>query len=437
MEITWEPLREPGSQEVWEKLLRPIAAELRSCATDLAERATARMQAEMPVLFPDPQAVTGNVVSSAAGIRQLADIIDVAGDPRDAELPPPTLAIARTGAQRQIPLASLMRFYRVAQELVWQWMFDRITACAADRKQQTAAVRLATRFMFDYVDAALNRAEQVYEAEREVWLRNATAARSGAIDDILTHRERDHQRASKRLRYDINRHHVGAIAWSESVPEDRDAHRSLNEALTIVAGEVGAETTLLHPAGSLVAFGWLSRQSDFATVDFGAGTTARRPKIPDGVRVSVGEPGHGLKGFRDSHIQAENARRVASLTGKHAAPLTRYRDVAVAALASCDPEHAASFVHRVLGPLAADDEATYRVATTLSVYLQENRSRVRAARRLTVHPNTVSYRVDQAQTILGRSIDTDSLDLAVALVLLPTLPGLVRERAGADRPPAL
>ena len=123
---------------------------------------------------------------------------------------------------------------------------------------------------------------------------------------------------------------------------------------------------------------------------------------------------------------------MASLVGKHAAPLTRYRDVAVAALASCDAEHAASFVQRVLGPLAADDEATYRVATTLSVYLQENRSRARAARRLTVHPNTVSYRVDQAQMILGRSIDTDSLDLAVALVLLPTLPGLLRERRTAE-----
>ena len=34
--------------------------------------------------------------------------------------------------------------------------------------------------------------------------------------------------------------------------------------------------------------------------------------------------------------------------------------------------------------------------------------------------------------ILGRSIDTDSLDLAVALVLLPTLPGLVRKRRASE-----
>ncbi len=427
MELTWEPLREPGAEQAWEKLLRPIATELRLCAAELAEQAIARMQAEMPVLLPDPQSVKENLVSTEAGIRQVADIIDVAGDPRDIELPAPTLAIARSGVSRQIPLASLMRFYRVTHELLWQWMWDRITTTAPDRTQQAAALRLATSWMFGYVDAALNRAEQAYEAEREIWLRNTAAARTDAIDDILTQRERDQQRASKRLRYDVNRHHVAAVAWVDSVPEDRDAQRSLSEALTILARELSGETTLIQPAGSLVAFGWFSRQSAFGAADFDVRT------LPDGVRIGIGEPGHGLKGFRCSHIEASNAHRVASLAGTRAGALTRYRDVAVAALASCDAEHAASFVHRVLGPLAAGDEATYRVATTLSVYLQENRSRARTAKRLTVHPNTVSYRVDQAQTILGRSIDTDSLDLAVALVLLPMLPGLSRARRPADK----
>ncbi|MGV7852729.1 PucR family transcriptional regulator, partial [Mycobacterium kansasii] len=72
---------------------------------------------------------------------------------------------------RQIPLANLMRFYRLAQTLLWQWMWDRITAAATDRTQQALAFRLATSWMFGYIDAALNRAEQAYEAEREIWLR--------------------------------------------------------------------------------------------------------------------------------------------------------------------------------------------------------------------------------------------------------------------------
>ena len=62
--------------------------------------------------------------------------------------------------------------------------------------------------------------------------------------------------------------------------------------------------------------------------------------------------------------------------------LTRYRDVAVTAMASIDREQTAAFVTRVLGRLAADEESTYRIATTLAVYLEENRSPARAAQRL-------------------------------------------------------
>ena len=75
---------------------------------------------------------------------------------------------------------------------------------------------------------------------------------------------------------------------------------------------------------------------------------------------------------------------------------------------------------------AADDETTYRVAMTLAVYLQENRSPARAARRLTVHPNTVTYRINQAEAILGRSVDCDAAEVSVALALLPLLPGMSR-----------
>ncbi|MFV8317580.1 PucR family transcriptional regulator [Mycobacterium sp. 23] len=423
MKPTWEPFREPGAERLWETFLRPLAIELRSCATEFAEQAVARVQHEMPLLFPDPQSVKENVVSTAASLRNVADLLDIGGDPREAELSAPTRAVARAGVNRQIPLASLMRFYRVTHELLWQWMWDRIASTGADQAEQAATLRLATSWMFGYVDAAQNRAEEAYESEREVWLRNAAAARTGAIEEILTQRERDPQRASKRLRYDVNRHHVGAVAWLETVEGDVDAQSVLSEALTTVAHGVGGETTLIHPAGSLVAFGWFSRQSAFCTADLDAPTL----KLPAGVRVGIGEPGFGLKAFRCSHLEASNARRVAALLVASGGTVTRYCDVAVAALASCNAELAEAFVHRVLGPLAADDEATFRVATTLSVYLQENRSRTRAARRLTVHPNTVSYRVDQAQTILGRSIDTDSIDLAVALALLPTLPGLTRQ----------
>ena len=427
MEIDWPPVREPGAERVWREILRPIAAELGSCAAELAEQAVTRMRSEMPLLIPDAQSIEENRRSTEAGIRQLAEIIDVAGDPRAVELTASTSAIARAVVHRQVSLANVTRAYRLAQEPVWQWMCARIAASAPDAAQQAVALQLGTGWLFGYVDAALIRAEQVYESEREAWLRGAAAARSEAIEDIIAERERDPQRASKRLRYEVNRHHVGVVAWAETVPTETDAQQVLGEVVADLARTMTAETTLIQPLGSLVTAGWLSRRDAFPAMALD--TEMPVPStMPPGIRIAVGVPGHGLKGLRLSHIEASHARRVASLAGPRLGSLTRYRDVAVAALASADPAHAASFVSRILGRLADDDEATYRIAMTLLVYLQENRSRSRAAERLTVHPNTVSYRVNQAEAILGRSIDTESLDLAVALTLLPMLPGLLREQ---------
>ena len=44
-----------------------------------------------------------------------------------------------------------------------------------------------------------------------------------------------------------------------------------------------------------------------------------------------------------------------------------------------------------------------------------------------MHPNTVTYRVNQAESILGRSVDSDAAEVTVALALLPLLPGLSRQ----------
>ncbi len=425
MELEWPPVRDPAAQKVWRQVLVPIAVELRAGAADLAEQAVARMRSVLPQLFPDEQTVKENLVSTEASLRQLAQLIEAGGDPRQVELPPSTLAVTRSAIPRHVVLADLMRFYRMAQELVWQWIHARISATTSDPKDLAKAIELATGWIFGYVDGALVRAEQAYEEERETWLRGAAAARAAAVDDILAGRERDPQRASTRLRYDINRQHLGVIAWVGDIPPDGEAQPLLGTVVADVARAVAADSSVLHPVGSLAAAGWVSRRRPFTPVE----VEAVRASGLSGVQLAFGDPGGGLKGFRRTHVQASHARRVAALLGPHAGAVTHYRDVAVAALASTDTEHAASFVTRVLGPLAAADEDTYRVATTLAVYLQENRSRARAARRLIVHPNTVSYRVNQAEAILGRGIDTDTLELSVALALLPALPRLAGSHA--------
>ena len=82
-----------------------------------------------------------------------------------------------------------------------------------------------------------------------------------------------------------------------------------------------------------------------------------------------------------------------------------------------DVDAARRFAERELGPLAAGDDATVRLASTLAVFLDEGASFVRAARRLGVHTNTVTYRVRRAEELLGHPVAERQLELRVALRL--------------------
>ena len=163
-----------------------------------------------------------------------------------------------------MPLAYLIRSYRLAQDTVWEWLFETHHRVGVRMPaEQAAALQLATSWLFAYIDSALARTEQIYEGEREAWLRSAAAARTSAIDDVVSERERDAQRAAKKLRYDLNRNHIGVAMWLESAPEDGDAQQILADVCARLASAVSAETTLTQPVGPLSMSGWLSRRDPF------------------------------------------------------------------------------------------------------------------------------------------------------------------------------
>ena len=102
------------------------------------------------------------------------------------------------------------------------------------------------------------------------------------------------------------------------------------------------------------------------------------------------------------------------------------------ALLTADPVEAVRFAEGELGELLADSDAAARLRATVRVYLEENLSPARAARRLGIHQNTVVYRVKQTEELLGHAIEQRRLQLEVALRLSDMIDGL---RAAADRAP--
>ena len=420
VEVEWAAVAEPAAAQVWREVLRPLAAELRGKARELAAWMVHEMQGHLRALMPDAEAIAENIASAEAAIRAVAQGIERGSDPRAVELPPSTISFVRTGVRRNVPLTLLLRNLRIGHEVVWQWFFDRIVARNDDAQSQATATSLMSHWTFAFVDAVVSRAEQTYEVERERWLRSAHASRGEAITAILAGTERDPRRASRRLRYEVARAHIGIAAAVEKADEDSDPQSLLSETVSALAATVSADQPLVFPSGVSACMAWISRSRRFSDDDVVALTRQPAP----GVRVAIGEPGTGIDGFRHTQIDAGHARRVAS-EGKLTGPV-RYADVAVVAMATADAEQAARFVARILGPLAGEDEVTRRAAETLAVYLSENRSRSRAAARLYVHANTVSYRIRQAEEILGRSIESAPLDLQVALALLPAVRGARR-----------
>jgi len=256
----WAPIQEAAAAQVWRDILRPLAAELRRQAGELAAPMVAHLQAELPEVMPDAQSAAENAVSVEETIRSLALMIERGDDPHVVELPASAIAFARAGVHRQVPLTALMRNYRIGQQLIWQWFFDRIVAHTEDAARQATAVELISNWIFTYVDAAVTRAEQVYEVQREQWLRSAQASRDEAITAILSGAERDPRQASRRLRYELSRDHIGVVAVTvASADEDGDPHSLLSETVTALAAAVSADPPLIFPSGVTTCLGWISR----------------------------------------------------------------------------------------------------------------------------------------------------------------------------------
>ena len=105
------------------------------------------------------------------------------------------------------------------------------------------------------------------------------------------------------------------------------------------------------------------------------------------------------------------------MAGRREGSITRYRDIALRSLATANIDQARTFVASELRALASRDDTTRRLAATVRAYLDENGSRGRTAKRLSIHENTVTYRLRKAEELLGRSVEKRTLELRVALTL--------------------
>jgi DNA-binding PucR family transcriptional regulator len=133
------------------------------------------------------------------------------------------------------------------------------------------------------------------------------------------------------------------------------------------------------------------------------------------IHFAFGDPVKGTAGFRITHQQAIAAQAVALASGSPAPRAVAFGQVAPVAMMLSAKELLRPWVLSTLAGLASDDEHHARLRETLLVFLQSGGSYKTTAERLTLHKNTVQYRVRKAEESLGRPVGDNRPDVELAL----------------------
>lgn len=382
------------------------------------------------------------VVEIALDLRQLmaTEIAELDGDPRIVELlgasvegnvetilhmlaheipaervEPPSAAFeyARRLAQRGVPVNALLRAYRVGHDRLLRWMFAEL-----DRRREDPVVALgvARRMVgdtFGYVDWICQQVAEVYEEERERWLANRDTLRAGRVRALLDgDGPADLDALETTLGYGLRGRHLALVAWSG---EGEGA--AVVRLVGTLAERTGCRGRPLCVAyDHATTWAWLPLGRDSSVADLTTVAAALVEENGQAVRIAVGEPGTGVAGFRESHRQAVRAQTVALAAGDDARTITTFADVGAVALLCADLDAARTWVADTLGGLAADDPQRARLRETLRVFLAAGGSYTTAADHLTMHKNSVRYRVSRAERERGRPLTEGRIDLELALL---------------------
>jgi hypothetical protein len=172
------------------------------------------------------------------------------------------------------------------------------------------------------------RSVAAYEAEKENWLRNLSAARAARVRALLEGDQVDVDASEAILGYRLRQHHVGVVCWlGDDDKAAGGALTRLEQATTKVAGQAACEgRPVFLPQDESCAWAWLplGARDTFAVPPALSSAT----RAESGIRFAFGAPGAGVAGFRRTHRQALGAQAVALAAGPAGRRLTTFAEVA-------------------------------------------------------------------------------------------------------------
>jgi hypothetical protein len=340
----------------------------------------------------DPGYLQGLNEATAAAIEYRLGVLEE-GERQAPEVPTALLAQARLDARDGVPLDTVLRRYFAGNALFGDFLVEeaeRAEVASADLRpllaaQATLGDRLIQAVSEEHAREARKRPRSAAERGREI-IKGLLAG------ELVDYSEID---------YDFDGHHLGLMARGDGVEElMRGLATKLDRRL--LAGRREEEPIWA------CWFGGTRKLSVERALEAIAGA------VPDGVSVTVGEPGEGLSGWRFSHQQAKAALPIAVRRGE---AVLRYADVAVLASIARDDLVATSLRRLYLEPLERTRDGGKVARETLRAYFDAERNISSTAAALGVDRRTVRNRLRGIEDLLGHQLTGSLADLEIALRL--------------------
>jgi sugar diacid utilization regulator len=334
-------------------------------------------------------------------------------DRLESDAPPPAdildemrRAFARR-VHQDVSLMSIQQACQIGGEIFW----GTILACASlDVPAEREAALRAASTLLSHVSLVATIAAQAYldaaedvENDRQIVRRHLLeailAGRAGAPATV---------RDARMLGTDLHPDYVVVVARTLPAEDDASDERRANshrlrraagllrdqlcaDAGTPLVGVREGDLVCLCPASSA---GGLDRVKDLVR-------PLAAPLAELGVAVGIGSWHPSPAGVPIAYSEAREAAEIALRSGL-ADRVVVFDDVLIDHVLRSNP-HAARIIEDALGPLRAYDERrSTALVETLRTYLDTGLSVTRSAQALSVHANTVVYRLDRIRELTGR-----------------------------------
>jgi hypothetical protein len=336
-----------------------------------------------------PGYVEGLRAAIPAAVDHAFDAIEV-GEERVGPTPAAIFVQVAASARSEVGLEVIVRRYAVGYSTLCDFLYQEIRSVAGNTEHGYSVLQRELTALFDRLVVDVSEA---YRREERGALPSPAERRLERIRRLLAGELVD----PEGLDYPLDGHHLAVIVSGRSPTEAAGALATrLDRRLLIGESSIGRSAV------------WLGGARAFEREEF---EDAVAEPVPRDLRLSLGEPGKGLAGWRRTRRQAEAAHLVAE---RGDGRVVFYRDVALLAAALRDPDLSHFLAKSYVEPLGGDRSA---LGQTLLTFLGLNGNGSSTAAALGVSRQTVASRLRAIEERIGGPLESVAAQIEIALRL--------------------